>query len=330
MATETAEPAATASAPTAPAAPSPPGTAAKAPAALAALAGPEADASATTVPTNKRRSVTARLGGWLLVNELRTMFRRNRNLVLLAALAAIPVAIGIAIKVTEHSRGQDAGGFLTQVSNNGLFLVFAALSLTLPIFLPMALGVVSGDSISGEAAQGTLRYLLVAPVGRVRLLAVKGVSLAVFCLVSTTVVALAALATGLALFPSGPVTLLSGDSIGMGAATVKAAWITLLVAASLLGLAALGLFVSTLTDTPIAAMAVATGVTIVCGIVQAIPQLSSIQPWLYTAQWPSYADVLRDPVYLADIEHNLVIQAGYVVVFTLAAWARLTTRDVSS
>lgn len=290
---------------------------------------PGADAAAAA-GTRKRRVAGSRIGGSLMVNELRTMFRRNRNLVLLAALAAIPIAIGIAIKVTLRHHGQNAGGFLEQVSNNGLFLVFASLSLTLPIFLPMALGVVAGDSISGEAAQGTLRYLLVAPVGRLRLLAVKGVSLVVFCLVSTVVVAAAALATGLVLFPTGSVTLLSGDSIGMGAATVKALWITLLVAASLLGLAALGLFVSTLTDTPIAAMAVATGVTILCGIIEAIPQLSTIQPWLYTAQWPSYADVLRNPVYLSGIEHNLVIQAGYVVVFTLAAWARLTTRDVSS
>lgn len=290
----------------------------------------ESMAPATTTRATSWRSVGSRAWGSLLMNELRTMFRRNRNLVLLAALAAIPIAIGIAIKATFHRHGQDAGGFLAQVSNNGLFLVFASLSLTLPIFLPMALGVVSGDSISGEAAQGTLRYLLVAPVGRLRLLAIKGVALVVFCLVSTAVVAVAALATGLVLFPRGPVTLLSGDSIGMGAAMVKAAWITLLVAASLLGLAALGLFVSTLTDTPIAAMAVATGVTILCGIIEAIPQLSAIQPWLYTAQWPSYADVLRDPVYLNGIEHNLAIQGGYVVVFTLAAWARLTTRDVSS
>jgi ABC-2 type transport system permease protein len=269
------------------------------------------------------------LRGSLLANELRTMFRRNRNLVLLAALALIPVALGVAVKVGTH-HGSGAGGFLAQVSNNGLFLVFAALSLTLPIFLPLALGVVAGDSISGEASQGTLRYLLVAPVGRVRLLLVKGVSLAVFCLVSTAVVSIAALLTGLALFPGGQVTLLSGDSIGMGAALVKAVWVTLLVAASLLGLAALGLFVSTLTDTPVAAMAVATGVTIVCGIVEAIPQLSAIQPWLYTSQWQSYADLLRDPVILSNIEHNLLIQLGYVAVFGSAAWARLTTRDVTS
>ncbi|HWG22628.1 ABC transporter permease [Actinospica sp.] len=267
--------------------------------------------------------------GSLLANELRTMFRRNRNLALLGALALIPVALGVALKVGTHRHGGD-GGFLAEVSNNGLFLVFAALSLTLPVFLPMALGVVSGDSISGEAAQGTLRYLLVAPAGRMRLLTVKAVSLAIFCLVSTAVVSGAALLTGLALFPTGQVTLLSGDSIGMGAALVKAVWITLLVAASLLGLAAIGLFVSTLTDTPIAAMAVATGLTILAGILQVIPQLSAIQPWLYTYQWSSYADLLRDPVYLTNIERNLLIQLGYVVVFGAAAWARLTTRDITS
>ncbi|HEX4790952.1 MAG TPA: ABC transporter permease [Actinospica sp.] len=290
---------------------------------------------AGTAAAARGRPAATRRASWnprgsLLSNELATMFRRNRNLVLLAALALIPVALGVALKVATHQNGHGDGGFLAQVSNNGLFLVFATLSLTLPVFLPMALGVVAGDSISGEAAQGTLRYLLVAPVGRVRLLAVKGVALAVFCLVSTVVVSAAALLTGLALFPVGPVTLLSGDTIGMGAALVKALWIALIVAASLLGLAAVGLFVSTLTDTPIAAMAVATGVTIICGIMQAIPQLSAIQPWLYTYQWSSYADLLRDPVYTANIDRNLLIQLGYVVVFGSAAWARLTTRDVTS
>jgi ABC-2 type transport system permease protein len=148
------------------------------------------------------------------------MFRRNRNLVLLGALAVIPIGLGIAVKVGTGQHGQGDGGFLDQVSNNGLFLVFAALSLTLPVFLPMALGVVSGDSISGEAAQGTLRYLLVAPVGRVRLLAVKGFALAVFCLVSTAVVSIAALLTGLALFPGRPgdaaVRRLDRDGRGAG------------------------------------------------------------------------------------------------------------------
>ena len=267
-----------------------------------------------------------RLRGSFAANELLTMFRRTRNLALLGALASIPIALGIAIKVTTRHAG--GSGFIGQVSNNGLFLVFSSLTITLPVFLPLALGVVAGDAISGEAGQGTLRYLLVAPVGRNRLLAVKGGALAVFCLVASFIVAVSAFVTGLILFPVGSVTLLSGESISFGAALVKALLITLLVAASLLGLAAIGLFVSTLTDTAIAAMAVTVGVTILSGILQTIPQLSSIQPWLFTDQWTSFADLLRDPVYTPNIVHNLLIQGLYVAVFGSAAWARLSSRDV--
>jgi ABC-2 type transport system permease protein len=168
----------------------------------------------------------------------------------------------------------------------------------------------------------------VAPVGRNRLLAVKGGSIAVFCLVASFTVAISAFVVGLILFPVGSVTLLSGESISFGAALVKALLITLLVAASLLGLAAVGLFVSTLTDTAIAAMAVTVGVTILSGILQTIPQLSSIQPWLFTDQWTSFADLLRDPIYTPNIVHNLLIQGLYVAVFGSAAWARLSSRDV--
>ena len=268
-----------------------------------------------------------RLRGSFALNELTTMFGRIRNLALLGALAAIPLALGVAIKLTtRHPDG--GGGFISQVSNNGLFLVFSSLTITLPVFLPLAIGVVAGDSISGEAGQGTLRYLLVAPVGRNRLLAVKGGALAVFSLVASFTVAISAFVIGLILFPIGQVTLLSGESISFGAALVKAVIITLLVAASLLGLCAIGLFVSTLTDTAIAAMAVTVGVTILSGILQSIPQLSSIQPWLFTDQWTSFADLLRDPVYTPNIVHNLLIQALYVAVFGSAAWARLSSRDV--
>jgi len=284
------------------------------------------------------RSTGGRLCGGFLSSELVTMFRRWRNRALLIALAVIPVALGLALKLTTgtanggggNGGGGGGSGFIDQVSNNGLFLVFVALTLTLPVFLPMALGVVAGDAISGEASQGTLRYLLVAPVGRSRLLAAKGISLVLFCFVSSFVVSISAWVTGLVLFPLGRVTLLSGDTVSYSDALLIAVLITVVVAVSLLGLAAIGLFVSTLTDTPIAAMAVTVGVTILSGILQSIPQLSSIQPWLFTDQWTSFADLLRDPVYTANIVHNLWIQLLYVAVFGSAAWARFSGRDVLS
>ena len=76
----------------------------------------------------------------------------------------------------------------------------------------MAVGVIAGDSIAGEANAGTLRYLLVAPAGRTRLLLAKYAGVMVFCLAATLVVAASALATGALLFPLGDVTLLSGTA----------------------------------------------------------------------------------------------------------------------
>ena len=147
----------------------------------------------------------------LLRNEVVTVFRRRRTLALLAVLAAVPVLIGVAVRL--ETRGDRGGGggpaFIADVTNNGLFLVFTALAVTLPVFLPMAVGVVAGDAVAGEAAAGTLRYLLVAPAGRSRLLLVKYASVLAFCLVATVVVAVSALLTGAALFPLGDVALIN-------------------------------------------------------------------------------------------------------------------------
>lgn len=186
-----------------------------------------------------------------------------------------------------------------------------------------------GDSVAGEAGGGTLRYLLVAPVSRTRLLLAKYASVLVFCLVATLVVAVSALVTGALLFPVGEVTTISGTRIGFGEGLVRAALIALAVAVSLVGFAALGLFVSTLTDSGIAAMAATVGVLITVQILDTMPQLHGIHPYLFPHYWPSFSDLLRDPVYWDEMVRNLGLQALYAAVFGSAAWARFTTRDIS-
>ncbi|GAA1531374.1 ABC transporter permease [Streptomyces albidochromogenes] len=274
----------------------------------------------------------------LLRSELTLTFRRWRTLALLAVLAAVPVLIGIAVKI-ETSDGSRVGGggaegggpaFLTQITGNGLFLVFAALAATLPVFLPMAVGVVAGDAVAGEASAGTLRYLLVAPAGRTRLLFAKYAATLVFCLVATLVVAVSALATGALLFPLGEVTTISGTRIGFGEGVLRAALIAAVVAASLIGLATIGLFVSTLTHSGVAAMATTVGLLITVQILDTVPQLSGIHPYLFPHYWLSFADLLREPVYWDEVRDNLTLQAVYAAVFGSAAWARFTTKDITA
>ncbi|ALU95557.1 ABC transporter permease [Streptomyces globisporus C-1027] len=275
----------------------------------------------------------------LLRSEITTLLRRHRTYALLAVLAAVPVLIGIAVRIeTGGGGGGGEGGpdggagpaFLAQVTNNGFFLVFAALAATLPVFLPMAVGVVAGDAIAGEANSGTLRYLLVAPAGRTRLLLVKYASVLVFCLIATLVVAVSALAVGALLFPVGDVTTISGTRIGFGEGLVRAALTALVVAVSLTGFAAIGLFVSTLTGSGIGAMAATVGLLVTVQILDSIPQLSGVHPYLFAHYWMSFADVLREPVYWDDLGRNFQLQGLYVAVFGSAAWARFTAKDITA
>ncbi|MER5987180.1 ABC transporter permease [Streptomyces sp. NPDC001787] len=299
-------------------------------------------ADATGVPTDATGVRGARNLLWtfgILRSEVTTTLRRWRTLALLGVLAAVPVLIGIAVRIETGGGGDGASGgaggpagpaFLTQVTNNGLFLVFAALAATLPVFLPMAVGVVAGDSIAGEANGGTLRYLLVAPAGRTRLLLAKYASVLVFCLVATLVVAASALAVGALLFPLGEVTTISGTRIGFGEGLVRAGLIAVVVAASLTGFAALGLFISTLTGSGIAAMAATVGLLITVQILGSIPQLSAVHPYLFPHYWLSFADLLRDPVHGDEIVRNLGLQGVYAAVFGSAAWARFTAKDITA
>ncbi len=272
-----------------------------------------------------------------LRNELWTTFRRWRTLALLGVLAAVPILVGIAVKMeTSDGSGPGGGGggggpaFISQITNNGLFLVFTALAATLPFFLPMAIGVIAGDSIAGEANAGTLRYLLVAPAGRTRLLLTKYATVLAFCLLATLVVAVSALTVGALLFPLGDLTTISGTQISFAEGLGRALLIALAVAASLVGMAALGLFVSTLTSSGIAAMATTVGLLITIQILDQIPQLHAIQPYFFSHYWLSFADLMREPVYWDDLMKNLGLQALYAAVFGSAAWARFTTKDIGS
>src|SRR4051794_29959211 len=198
--------------------------------------------------------VTGAPRAWLrlLGSEMGLTFRRPRNIVMLAVLALIPVLIGIALRTFG---GPDEGGggvaIFDQVTGNGLFLTFAALSVLVQLLLPVSVAVVAGDSVAGEAGIGTLRYLLVAPAGRTRLLAVKYANVVVFCLAAVTVVALSSLLVGLMLFPAGPITLLSGGTISLLEGVLRIGLVVLYVTAGMAVLAAVSMALSTLTEVAI-------------------------------------------------------------------------------
>ena len=271
------------------------------------------------------------LGLPLLVSEISVLFRRRRTWAMLASLALIPVLIALAVRLTSSRPPSGRGpAFLDQVSQNGLFVSFVGLLVSVPLFLPLTVGVVAGDTIAGEASAGTLRYLLIAPAGRTRLLIVKYLATTVFCVAATLAVAIAGALIGVALFPIGPVTLLSGNSIAVGDSIVRSLLIAAYITVSLLGLSAIGLFISTMTDVPVGAMATTIVLSVVSQVLDSLPQLDWLHPWLFSHYWLGFADLLRQPISWDSFGSNALLQSGYIVVFGALAFGRFTTKDILS
>jgi ABC-2 type transport system permease protein len=211
-----------------------------------------------------------------------------------------------------------------------VFLTLASLTVLLTLVLPLVVAVVAGDSVAGEAGHGTLRYLLAIPAGRARLLGVKYAAVVIFCLAACVVVTAASLAVGAALFPVGPVTLLSGTTISLGAGLLRLVFVTLYVAAAMAALAAIGLAISTLTEHPIGAIAAILVLSLASEVSDSVPQFAVVHPYLPTHWWLSFDALLRSPIAWPDLEHGLTSFGLYVIIFGAIAWARFSTADVTS
>jgi len=277
--------------------------------------------------------------------ELVKLVRRPRSWVSIALLCGLPVLVAVFVAVTHLAPPPGQGpALLSAVLSSGSLYPAAALAIVLPIFLPVAVAVVAGDSIAGEAGSGTLRYLLARPVGRTRLLAAKLVTLVVYTLAAVVLVALTAYLTGILLFGSQPVaatpgglttsniaaTSLSGTGLSPAEIALRTLGAVSFIAVSMLGVGAIALFLSTVTDSALGAALGALAALITSEVLVTLSAASAVNPYLPTRYWLAWIDFFRDPIVWRNIERGYAVQGAYVLVFLGAAWAHLATKDITS
>jgi len=271
--------------------------------------------STTPVPTS-----AGELRHWLrwFLSELRIVYRRPRNMAMLAVLAVAPIFLGIVLRINTPPPGSGGpsgpGQFIGQISANGVFLSLLAIFVLMTLVLPLSVAVVSGDAIAGEAGLGTLRTLLIVPAGRVRLLLTKYLMIVVFCFSACLIVAGIGLIMGAILFPIGPVTLLSGATVPL---------------IDGLGRLAIGIALSTFTQHAIGVMAAILVVVVASEILDAVSQVAAIHPYLPTHFWLNFDALLRTPISWPDIWHGLASFGVYIVIFGALALARIRRANVT-
>jgi ABC-2 type transport system permease protein len=279
--------------------------------------------------------------------ELVKLVRRPRNWVAVALLCGLPVLVAVFVAVTHLAPPPGTGpALLSEVLSNGSLFPAAALAIVLPIFLPVAVAVVAGDSVAGEASSGMLRYLLARPVGRTRLLLAKLIALIAYVLFAVVAVAATSYLTGRILFgankpvavtPSGITTpsnvianSLSGTGLTPFDVLLRTAGAVAFIAVSMLGVGAIALFLSTITDSSLGAALGALAVLIASEVLVALNAAAAVGPYLPTRYWLAWLDFFREPILWRSIDRGFLIQGVYVLVFLGAAWANFASKDIKS
>ncbi len=264
--------------------------------------------------------------------EVGKLLRRPRTWITITLLAGLPVVVAIFLAVTKLGpRPGEGPAFLSAVLNNGTLFPAAALAIVLPLFLPIAVAVVAGDSIAGEASGGTLRYLLVQPVGRTRLLIAKLITVVVFTMLAVVLVAAVAYVVGTLLFETQPLpTVSGGEPLSAAEATKRIVYAVLYVGWSMLGVGAFALFFSTVTDSPLGATLGALAVLVSSTLLVTLQAAGSIGPYLPTRYWLAFVDFFRQPILWHDISRGVALQAIYMAGLLLAAWANFASKDITS
>jgi ABC-2 type transport system permease protein len=266
--------------------------------------------------------------------ELGKMLRSRRTWVTIAVIDALPTLVAVLLAVTDLGPRPGTGpAFLSAVLTDGALYPLAAIAIILPLFLPAAVAVTAGDSIAGEAQQGTLRYVLIRPVGRTRLLVAKLVSVMGFVLLTLLVVAATAYVLGVVLLGNQTGTTVTTTFSGTSLTTPQLVERTGLALAyallSMLGVAAVALFLSTVVRSPLAAAMGTLALLIGSSLLLTLDAADGLRPYLVTRYWLSFVDLFRAPILWHDVVRGVILQAGYVVVFLGAAWANFVTKDIT-
>lgn len=253
--------------------------------------------------TAPSRRPTAAPFGRLLVSELELALARPRTAVALGALALVPVLATIGLLSEDaHALG------VLLVSNSEL----AAFSLAMPVVL------VAADGFAAERARGTLDGLRLAPVGPLRLLALKGAAVAVTAALAAVTVSVVAAVAGLLVLGAGP--------YGAGATVSRALLTSLWMTGQLAGLGSVLLALSAFVRRPAVVVATGLAVTTVAPLVGVLWETAA--PALPTGHWHETLTAMTAvPADLGPLGATTLRAVGLAVAGAGVTGYLLTRRD---
>ncbi|WP_338749190.1 ABC transporter permease subunit [Janibacter alittae] len=260
--------------------------------------------------------------------ELRRQVTRPRTRWSYLILLALPlVVVGAFTLGDDESGGQSFADLATTGAAN--FAVFM-LIITAELLILILAALFVGDPVPAEASWSSLRYLLIAPVPRGRLLTSKLLVGLVLTAVAVLVLLVWVVLVGGVFYGWGPLSLSGGETLGWGEVLRRLAVGAGYVFVAQLPFAGIAFWMGVRTDAPLAAVGVAVFASIVSSILDALSALGDYRralPNHYAREWIA--------LFAPDADYGALVPGVlwallYATVFIALGYHHFARKDVLS
>jgi ABC-2 type transport system permease protein len=261
----------------------------------------------------------------ILTNELYKTIKRPRTYIGFGVIIFICAMLQSAF----YHDGKEILSFVTQQLDNvfnvqgnilnGNLICFILLQ-TLIVQMPLLVALVTGDSVSGETASGTIRFLLTTPGSRTKIIVAKWLAGLFYTLILLLLLGFMALIVSKWIFGTGDLmalnseslTIIRGDDINW-----RWGWAFLIAFLSLGVVASLAQMLSCFIDNSITPIVSVMAIIIVFTIIGMfdLPSFDVLKPFLFTTHMISWKSLFEDPIPLSDIYFSSIVLLIHIVLF---------------
>jgi ABC-2 type transport system permease protein len=258
--------------------------------------------------------------------ELTTQLIRLRTLIALAGLAGVPVAAALSLASSAGHRNGNQGGLFGASPYSALNHAMAGLEFIGPLLLPIVVALLAAAIASADRDWGILRYLYVAPVTRVRLLATKLAAAALATVAAVVCVLAGGLVAGTIMFGWHPFHIIGAPDLTTGQTvlrTLAAGGYTVLC---MLAIAAIAFTLGLLLPRGAEALAAAIGFVVIASVLNGQGALHAVAVILPVHYWQDWVGLL-DSSGAARLGPGAAVQVATILLCVVACWAILRRRD---
>jgi ABC-2 type transport system permease protein len=188
----------------------------------------------------------------------------------------------------------------------------------------------AGDTVASEASWSTLRYLLIAPVPRRRLLTIKLAVALLLSFVSILILVGFSYLVGLIAFGSGNLATPTAGVFSNSEALWRMSIISVYIFITLLFAAGIAFLLSVLTDVPLGAVGGAVVIVIVSNILDAIDALGDLRQWLPTDYGAAWIGALNREIDWTGMSRGVAYSVVSFIIFITIAYLRFDRKDITS